>query len=392
MTFPSINRRSLLSGTAMAALGAAGALGLAPGRALALGADANSTTTLIGAAWRGPKATDTHYAGVLAADWERKQLSIRYAVALPSRPHGLVPQADGGLLVNCVRPGTWLLRCDGAGKVAEHIQLDRDRDAVLLSGHTVPSPDGTTLYTTEINYRTGRGHIGVRDATTLRKQDEWDSGGIDPHQPVLDAQGHLLVANGGVLRNLADAKYDLQRMESALVRIDTTTGRIAQRWVLDDPRLSMRHIAWSTSATAAASDATRRLGVAMQAEHEDPARRAAAPILAVLEGDQLSVPSRVNDGHGYAGDITPAYNGGFAVSSNKAGLAQLWHPSMPDKLSAIVQLQEAYALTAWAGPQPGGGVLVATAPGLVRWHPSAKPAFLPWPEPMALDNHWVLMG
>ena len=390
MTFPSMNRRTLLSGTAMAALGAAGALGLAPGRALALGADAS--TTLIGAAWRGPKATDTHYAGVLAADWERKKLSIRYAVALPSRPHGLLPQADGGLLMNCVRPGTWLLRCDGAGKVMQQIQLDRDKDAVLLSGHTVPSPDGATLYTTEINYRTGRGHIGVRDAATLRKQAEWDSGGIDPHQPVLDAQGHLLVANGGVLRNLADAKYDLQRMESALVRIDTRTGRIAQRWGLDDPRLSMRHIAWSTSAAADASDAPRRLGVAMQAEHEDPARRAAAPILAVLEGEQLSVPSRVNDGHGYAGDITPAYNGGFAVSSNKAGLAQLWHPSMPDQLTAIVQLQEAYALTAWAGPQPGGGVLVATAPGLVRWHPSAKPAFVPWPEPMALDNHWVLMG
>ena len=93
MTFPSMNRRTLLSGTAMAALGAAGALGLAPGRALALGADAS--TTLIGAAWRGPKATDTHYAGVLAADWERKKLSIRYAVALPSRPHGLLPQAEG---------------------------------------------------------------------------------------------------------------------------------------------------------------------------------------------------------------------------------------------------------------------------------------------------------
>ena len=277
MTFPSMNRRTLLSGTAMAALGAAGALGLAPGRALALGADAS--TTLIGAAWRGPKATDTHYAGVLAADWERKKLSIRYAVALPSRPHGLLPQADGGLLVNCVRPGTWLLRCDGAGKVMQQIQLDRDKDAVLLSGHTVPSPDGATLYTTEINYRTGRGHIGVRDAATLRKQAEWDSGGIDPHQPVLDAQGHLLVANGGVLRNLADAKYDLQRMESALVRIDTRTGRIAQRWVLDDPRLSMRHIAWSTSAAADASDAPPPpgRGHAGRARRPRPPRRRAHP-------------------------------------------------------------------------------------------------------------------
>lgn len=394
MTNPDLPRRRLLAGGAWAALAATGALGTPPGHSIALAADAPSTT-LIGAAWRGPQATDTHYAGVLAADWERKKLSIHYAVELPSRPHGLLPQADGGLLVNCVRPGTWLLRCDGAGRVMQRIQLDRDQDAVLLSGHTVPSPDGSILYTTEINYRTGRGHIGVRDAATLRKQAEWDSGGIDPHQPELDAQGHLLVANGGVLRNLADAKYDLQRMDSALVRIDTRTGRIARRWVLDDPRLSMRHIAWSMStaqATAATSDEPRRLGVAMQAEHEDPARRAAAPILAVLEEDKLSVPSRVNDGHGYAGDITPAYNGGFAVSSNKAGLAQLWHPSMPDKLTAIVQLQEAYALTHWGGPQPGGGVLVATAPGLVRWHPTAKPAFLAWPQPMALDNHWVLMG
>ena len=34
----------------------------------------------------------------------------------------------------------------------------------------------------------------------------------------------------------------------------------------------------------------------------------------------------------------------------------------------------------------------STGLGLVRWHPSAKPMFLPWPQPMALDNHWVLVG
>lgn len=39
-----------------------------------------------------------------------------------------------------------------------------------------------------------------------------------------------------------------------------------------------------------------------------------------------------------------------------------------------------------------GGVLVATALGLVRWHPVAKPVFLAWPKPMALDNHWVLVS
>ena len=62
-----------------------------------------STTTLIGAAWRGPKATDTHYAGVLAADWERKQLTIRYAVALhvvpdPGQGRGFRPLFESSRL------------------------------------------------------------------------------------------------------------------------------------------------------------------------------------------------------------------------------------------------------------------------------------------------------
>ena len=39
-----------------------------------------------------------------------------------------------------------------------------------------------------------------------------------------------------------------------------------------------------------------------------------------------------------------------------------------------------------------GDVLVATALGLGRWHPEAPPTLIPWPQPMALDNHWVLVG
>ena len=140
-------------------------------------------------------------------------------------------------------------------------------------------------------------------------------------------------------------------------------------------------------------DGKRYLGIAMQAEHDDPLKRVAAPILAVLDGEVLSVPTRANDGVvGYAGDITAAYNGGFVLSSNQAGLAQLWQAGAPDKLKPVVELQEAYALTSWSGPKPGGGVLISTAPGLVRWHPTAKPLFLAWPKPMALDNHWVLLN
>ena len=341
----------------------------------------------LAAAWRRPNAGDTYYAGVLDADWERKKLAIRHAVALPTRPHGLLPETDGSLLVVGVRPGAWLLRLDGKGREMQRVNLDDEASGARLNGHAIVGRQGDVIYTTETDARSGRGRIGVRDRHSLRKIDEWDSHGREPHQLLLDADGHLMIANGGIPRTAADKKYDLHRMDSSLVRLDGQNGGLQRQWQLDDRRLSLRHLAWSHGHKTGKS----YLGIAMQAEHDDAAARAAAPVLAVLDGDELYVPTRANDGVGYAGDIAPAWNGGFALSSNQAGLAQLWHPGMPDQLTPIVELQEAYALTGWQGPSPGGGVLVATALGLVRWHPAAKPVFLPWPEKMALDNHWVLI-
>ena len=116
-----MNRRQLL--LALAAAGASAAL-----PRLALAAEANRQA-VIGAAWRGPNPNDPYFAGALVADWEARTLSIRYAIPLPTRPHGLLAEADGGLLVLGARPGTWMLRCDGAGK------LVREWRGVKVPGH-----------------------------------------------------------------------------------------------------------------------------------------------------------------------------------------------------------------------------------------------------------------
>lgn len=360
-----------------------GALGVLPQHGFAQSSSGQSGA-LIGAAWRGPNAGDTYQAGVLLANWDSRRLAIKYELPLPTRPHGLFAEEGGGLLIVGVRPGGWMLRCDGQGKLMQQVRLDEEKSDTRLNGHAIVSQNGELIYTTETDMKTGRGKIGVRDRHSLRKLDEWESAGLEPHQLLLDNDGHLLVANGGIPRNAADKKYDLQRMDSSLVRIDGQHGRLLRKWQLEDRRLSQRHIAWSNDRVY--------LGIAMQAEHDDPAARAMAPILALLDGDELHLPTRANDGIGYAGDITAATNGGFALSSNQAGVAQLWHPAVPEKLTPIVELQEAYALTTWPGPKQGGGVLVSTALGLVRWHPSAEPLFLAWPKPMAVDNHWVMVS
>jgi len=177
-------------------------------------------------------------------------------------------------------------------------------------------------------------------------------------------------------------------MDSSLVRLHRDSGELLGQWRLSDPRLSMRHIAWNFPPR----DGDELLGIAMQAEHDDARARAQAPILAVYDGKRLMVPTRDNDGVGYCGDIAPAHRGGFVLTSHQPGLALLWHPGIPDRLQTVVKLENAYALTEWHGPGRGGGILVATAVGMGRWHPEAQPTLLPWPQPMALDNHWVLVG
>ncbi|WP_412479416.1 DUF1513 domain-containing protein [Azonexus sp. IMCC34839] len=354
------------------------------GRGIA-GSAEDPQRALIAAAWRGPNPTDTYHAGVLVADWARKKLEIAYSVPLPTRPHGLTPEADGSLLVVGVRPGTWLMRIAPDGQVASQLTMENEA-SVLLNGHVAIGQGGDVVYTTETDFSSGHGKIGVRDRVTFKKLDEWESGGKEPHQLLIDDRGRLVVANGGIARTRTDQKYDLARMDSSLTRLDERSGKILQQWTAGDSRLSLRHLAWSE-----APDGTRRLGIAMQAEHDSAEQRRMAPILAVLEGDELRIPSRSGEGVGYAGDLAAAYNGGFVLSSNQVGRALLWHPGAPEKLVPVVELPESYAMAEWHGPKPGGGVLVSTALGMVRWHPTAKPIFLAWPKPMALDNHWTLM-
>ncbi len=343
---------------------------------------------LIGASWRGAAADSAYRAGILSVDPARREVAIRWSAPLPTRAHGLLAEPGGGLLVVAVRPGSWLLRLDAAGRIAGQHTLDAAAGSRRFNGHVVASPDGARLYTTETDVATGAGWLIVRDAGTFATLAEWPTHGIEPHDVVVDAEGHLFVANGGILRAAEDRKRDLDLMDSSLVRLHAGSGQLLGQWRAPDPRLSLRHLAWSM----APDPGPARLGIAMQAEHDDPRRRAEAPVLAVWEQGTLTIPSHAIDAEGYAGDIAPAAGGGFVVSSNSVGRVLRWRPQAPARLELVAALQQAYALCRWSDPEQSGGVLIAAARGIGLWHPERPAAFLPWPEPMALDNHWIAVG
>jgi|JI10StandDraft_1071094.scaffolds.fasta_scaffold157968_3 hypothetical protein len=350
------------------------------------------------AAWhQDASATQTagEFVGLFELDWQAAQVRIRSTLAVPTRTHGLLVQPDGGFVAVAVRPGAWMVRCDAKGQPMQWLRMDTEPEGRTLDGHVCASADGQWLYTAETSARAGQGWVSVRDSQTLRKVAQWRTYGVEPHQLLLDATGNLMVANGGILRAEGDKKRDLQRMDSSLVRMNPTTGERLGQWRLKDQRLGIRHMAWSHPvATKGGDPATAKplLGIALQNEHDDVIRRRASPVLAVWDGDTLQTPAQGHDVAGYSGDIVACPDGGFVLSCLRTNTAFQWSPKAPQALTVIAQLQDAGALTNWPLAQYADGVLLGSARGVARWHPSLAPVFLKWPVGLALDNHWALVG
>jgi hypothetical protein len=345
-------------------------------------AAAPSSTCRLAATWRGASPDDPQQIGILDIDWAARTVNVHAAHRIPGRGHGLLAEDDGGVVAVAFRHGTWLWRLDAHGQPMRTVSLTDEPGGRHFAGHLVTSADGNALLTSEFDPHSGDGWIGVRDRDTLRKVDEWRCHGTDPHQMLLDRDGHLVIANGGVVRTPDGRKRDVSTMDSSLVLLDGRSGALRGQWRLPDRRLSLRHIAWNTL-----PDMDRPLlGVALQAEHDDPARRVESPVFATWDGEQLHLPSRSADGGGYAGDIS-AVDGGFVVSCQQAQRALWWRYDQPTQLTVIARMQHAGALS--PAPLAAGGVVIAGAKGIGRWHPRQPAAMLAWPQPMALGSHWV---
>lgn len=370
-----MNRRNmLLASLALLAAPARAASGASP--------EAAERVQRLATAWRvaDPSGPDAgHRVGVMEVDWAQGQIRLQAEVPLASRAHGLLALPDGGFVAVAARPGSWLMRCDPAGAVQGLLRTQTENPQRSFDGHAELSADGAWLYTVETDPRTGAGWLSVRDTRTLQRAAEFGSGGIDPHQVLRADDGALLLANGGIPRDTQGRKRDLDRMAPCLVRLDPGSGELKGRWHLPDPRLSLRHLAWS-------SGSTPLLGVALQAEHDDPAQREQAPVLAVWDGQALHLPGGQSAAGGYAGDIAAGPGGGFVLSAQKQRLGLWWHPGQPELLTRVAELKEPCGLVAWPD---AAGVSISAARGLARWHGRLAPRMLPWPVALAPDNHAV---
>ncbi len=328
--------------------------------ALPAAGHATARAPRLAAAWESPQGP---WVGVLArasAGWR-----VAAAIDVPTRAHGIVVEPEGTLLAVARRPGDWLLRWNAAGRALAWVWNDPAR---RFNGHA--RRRGALLYTAETDVETGEGRVVVRDARRLEVQAVWSSGGIDPHDLCFAADGTLWVANGGITTQpeTGRAKLNLERMDSSLVCLDESGCPLGQ-WRLDDPRLSLRHLALRDG----------QLGIALQAEHDDAAQRAAAPVLAIFDGRGLRA-CEARALAGYGGDIV-ATASGYAVSVPRAGGVAMFAGN--GRWLGHVALEQACALAS-----AGSTVLAGGSKAALMLSDDTRDA-APVPA-LRLDNHWQL--
>lgn len=245
---------------------------------------------------------------------------LTFALPLPARGHAAAAHPTAPEAVAFARrPGTFaiVLNC-AEGRETARLKAPVGRH---FYGHGAFSADGSFLFTTENDFDTGRGMIGMWDARRgYRRISEFPSGGIGPHDVRLMPDGAtLVIANGGIETHpdTGRSKLNIPTMRPNLSYL-SLEGQMLDQVELDrDLRQnSIRHLAVGRDESVA---------FAMQWQGDLAAhppllgrhKRGAAPVLA-------TVPDTAQGAMvGYAGSIAISDQlGRVAITSPRGGMLQ----------------------------------------------------------------------
>ena len=112
-----------------------------------------------------------------------------------------------------------------------------------LNGHAVYRQNGKQLFVCESSDHDGSGSLAVRDAITGQLITRWETHGLEPHEVKISPDGkHLIIANGGLIKNAQGQPQNIDTMKSSLVILDSQTGALKQQFDSPVGKASLRHI------------------------------------------------------------------------------------------------------------------------------------------------------
>jgi hypothetical protein len=256
-----------------------------------------------------------------AALFDLEQGDIR-SVELPGRGHDIALRPGGREWVAFARrPGRFGVAVPTGAGAPVWFASKPDRH---FFGHGVFSADGRILYTTENDYGSGRGVIGVRDADAgYRQTGELAGYGVGPHDLALLSDGRtVVIANGGIRTHPDQGREELNLadMQPSLIYVDVETGDLLeeQRLAPTLHQLSIRHL-------AVAENDTVVFGCQYRGPEEDQPpligfhRRGEQPVIVPATATTQAAMRN------YIGSVTADASGGIiAASAPKRGIVTYW--------------------------------------------------------------------
>lgn len=230
-----INRRQFLFGFGALGLGAMGALNTLP----------FSSVGSKQKQWLASGASDNKGNFFLAAFDLSGNLLTK--VPLPARAHEILPinSKPGHVLVVARRPGQYILEVNlKTGDIVDNISVAASN---RFYGHARLIENDNVLLTTENDYQRGKGLVVLRDRKSQKVLEQYDSGGIGPHQIAImpnSNENQIVIANGGILTHPDHGrkKLNLNTMQPNLSYLTLADGKVQDSFQLDNHHLSIRHL------------------------------------------------------------------------------------------------------------------------------------------------------
>ncbi len=307
-----------------------------------------------------------------------RDLSVRFQIPLPARGHAAAAHPTRPEAVAFARrPGVFALVIDcSTGAQIAKITAPEGRH---FYGHGCFSADGTLLFTTENDYEAGMGKIGVWDtAKGYQRVDEWDSGGVGPHElKRLPGTDILAIANGGIETHpdSGRTKLNIPTMRPNLAYL--ASGQVIEIAELprEQHKNSIRHLAVNGAGDVA-------FGMQWQgAQSVQPMlgihRRGGPIVLAQAPQEHL------RQLQGYIGSVAFGPGGRqVAVTSPRGGVAQIYDADL-GQMTRATEIADVSGVAAY-----GDGFVVTSGTGLVRSLSGTSSAEIAHRD-IQWDNHLV---
>lgn len=302
---------------------------------------------------------------------------VTFDIPIPSRGHAAAVSPTAPLAVGFARrPGRFglVIDCTTGREVA---RLDSPQGRHFY-GHGAFTADGARLLTTENDYDTARGIVGIWDTTDgFRRVGEYPSGGIGPHDILRLPDGGFVIANGGIQTHpdMGRARLNLPSMRPNLTYLDAG-GEITDQAELTNEmhHNSIRHLTLDGHGHVVAAlqwqgSPTRDVPLVLHHHKGTAPRLLPHPAQSRLKN--------------YAGSIaTCPQTGEIAVTGPKGSHVIFFNADgSPNAHSRI-------NTAAGVAPTPQGGLMISCDGGLIHRR-AGKERFIAMGSDMAWDNHLI---